>query len=449
MGFRKMQLSGQTVSSLEKMGYLSPTEVQQKAIPLILQGENIIVRSQTGTGKTAAFGIGIIEQVAEGSGRKVLVLAPTRELAVQIGKEVSEIGSGHGIKVAVVYGGQKIEQQERKLQHGVEVLVATPGRLLDHEERGNVNLSEYGIVVLDEADRMLDMGFKDEMDRIMKGVPEKRTVLLFSATLDELIMELAEGYMRGPAEILEVGEKERAEKIEEEFVYIARRKKYPKLRELLKAGAFNKALIFMSTKRGVDYLYERLREDGFRADGIHGDMNQGKRERVLEGFKEGKIKILVASDVAARGIHVEDIELIINYDEAQDADTHLHRIGRTGRMGKAGRAITFVETPEEEERDRNRVDHPDFAWMRRGGDPFRGSFNGPRGDSSRGRGSSRDSRRSSDRGRPRGEGGSGYSGGSSHRSGSGSRRSSSGERRRDFNKRKNSGRRRGERKPRD
>jgi superfamily II DNA/RNA helicase len=219
------------------------------------------------------------------------------------------------------------------------------------------------------------------------------------------------------------------------------------LRDILKSSDFNKALIFMSTKRGVDYLYERLREDGFKADGIHGDMNQGKRERVLEAFKNGRIKILVASDVAARGIHVEDIELIINYDEAQDADTHLHRIGRTGRMGKAGRAITFVETPEEEERDRNRSDHPDFAWMKRGGDPFRGSFNGPRRDSSR-RGDSRGPR-SSGRG-GRGSYGSREGGHSdSRRGGSGSRRSSSGERRRDFNKRKNSGRRRGERKPRD
>jgi ATP-dependent RNA helicase DeaD len=398
MGFRKMTLSHETLSSLDKLGYSSPTEVQEKAIPLILQGENLIVRSQTGTGKTAAFGIGIIEKIAEDSRKKVLVIAPTRELAVQIGEEVAAIGEGHGIRVAVVYGGQKIEQQERKLQKGVEVLVATPGRLLDHEERGNINLAEYPIVVLDEADRMLDMGFKDEMDRIMNAVPEGRTVLLFSATLDELILELAEGYMKGPAEILEVGEKEKVEKIEEEFVYLARRKKYPKIREILRAKDYGRVLIFMSTKRGVDYLYERLREDGFKADGIHGDMNQGKRERVLEGFKEGKIRILVASDVAARGIHVEGIELIVNYDEAQDADTHLHRIGRTGRMGMEGRAVTFVETAEEEGRDRNRTDHPDFAWMKRGGDPFtrpmRRDSGSRRGRDSHGRGSSRGDSRS-------------------------------------------------------
>lgn len=366
MGFAKMALGEKTLSALDRLGYHRPTEVQEKVIPLILQGENLIVRSQTGTGKTAAFGIGIIERLDAEPDKKALVIAPTRELALQIGQELRGIASEHRHRISVVYGGQKIEVQIRDLAKGVDILVATPGRLVDHIERGNVDLSEFEIVVLDEADEMLDMGFKEEMDRIMGLVPQKRNVLLFSATVDELILEIAQGYIRGPAEIIEVGEKESSAQVREDFVHTARRKKYANLKRILGEGKYERVLIFMSTKRGVDYLYERLREDGFRADGIHGDMSQARREKVMDSFKKGKTHILVASDVAARGIHVENIELIVNYDEAQDADTHIHRVGRTGRMGKEGRAITFVETRDEEDRDRNSKDHPDFAWMKGG-----------------------------------------------------------------------------------
>lgn len=397
-----MSLSEKTVNALEEMGYFKPTEVQERAIPLILLGENIIVRSQTGTGKTAAFGIGIIERLDAEPGKKALVIAPTRELAVQIAKELRGIAAQHKHKIEVVYGGQSIEPQERAVRKGVDILIATPGRLLDHAERGNISLSEYPIVVLDEADKMLDMGFKDEMDRIMDGIPDNRTVLLFSATVDETILDLAAHYTKGPSEIIEIGEKERAEKIKEDFVHVPRRKKYAELKKLLREGNYKKVLIFMATKRGVDFLYERLREDGFRADGIHGDLSQARRERVMEGFKEGKTSIMVASDVAARGIHVEDIELIVNYDEAQDADTHLHRVGRTGRMGKEGRAVTFVESREVENEDRHREDHPDFAWMKdaaRGGGMGRSSYppRRPRERPGAGFDSSRDRRR-----RPRG-----------------------------------------------
>ncbi len=368
-----MALSSKTLAALDKLGYHTPTEVQLKTIPLILQGENLIVRSQTGTGKTAAFGIGLIELLDAERGKKALVIAPTRELAMQIAEELKGIAQEHHHKIAVVYGGQKIDVQFRHLDKGVDILIATPGRLIDHAERGTVNLSEFGIVVLDEADEMLDMGFKDEMDRIMGSIPENRTVLLFSATLDELILDLASHYIKGPAETLELGEKERAAQIKEDFVQVSRRKKFANLKRILGQGQYKKVLIFMSTKRGVDYLYTRLRESGYKADGIHGDMTQARRERVMGAFKAGKTHILVASDVAARGIHVEDIELIVNYDEAQDADTHLHRVGRTGRMGKEGRAVTFIESRDEEDKDRNKDDHPDFAWMKSGG---RGSFDG-------------------------------------------------------------------------
>ena len=362
-----MALSAKTIHTLDKLGYHLPTEVQQRTIPLILQGENLIVRSQTGTGKTAAFGIGIIELLDVERGKKALVIAPTRELAMQIAAELKGIAAEHHHRIAVVYGGQKIDVQFRHLDKGVDILIATPGRLLDHVELGTINLSEFGIVVLDEADEMLDMGFKDEMDRIMGAVPQERTVLLFSATLDELILELASNYINGPAETIELGEKECVAQIKEDFVQVSRRKKFANLKRILGEGKYKKVLIFMSTKRGVDYLYARLRESGYKADGIHGDMSQARRENVMSGFKAGKIHVLVASDVAARGIHVEDIELIVNYDEAQNADVHLHRVGRTGRMGKEGRAITFIESREEEDKDRNQESHPDFAWMKSGG----------------------------------------------------------------------------------
>jgi len=362
-----MALSNKTLAALDELGYHQPTDVQLKTIPLILQGENLIVRSQTGTGKTAAFGIGLIELLDSSPEKKALIIAPTRELAIQISDELKGIAREHNHKIAVVYGGQKIDVQFRQMDKGVDILIATPGRLLDHVERGTVNLSEFSIVVLDEADEMLDMGFKDDMDKIMNGVPKDRVVLLFSATLDELILDLASNYIVGSAETLELGEKESGSKIKEDFVQVSRRKKFANLKRILGEGDYRRVLIFMSTKRGVDYLYTRLRESGYKADGIHGDLSQHRREKVMDAFKAGKTHILVASDVAARGIHVEDIELIVNYDEAQDADTHIHRVGRTGRMGKMGRAVTFIESREEEDKDRNKADHPDFAWMKDGG----------------------------------------------------------------------------------
>ncbi len=373
--FSQMSLSQKTLSSLNRLGYITATEVQEKAIPLILLGENLIVRSKTGTGKTAAFGIGLIERLVAEPGKRALVLAPTRELAIQIHKELSDISREQHLKLAVVYGGAGMEPQIQALRKKPEIIIATPGRLLDHAERGNVHLGHYEIVVLDEADEMLDMGFKDEMDRIMSQIPENRNVLLFSATVDELILELVSNYMRGPAETIEVGEKERVETISEDFVQVSRKDKFVKLKEILRAQDYGRVLIFMATKRGVDFLHDKLVNNGFHAEGIHGDLSQARRERVMNSFKEGKTKILVASDVAARGIHVEDIGLIVNYDEAQDADTHLHRVGRTGRMGKEGKAITFVESVEAAQSEsRNDTNHPDFAWMSGGGTEGSGGY---------------------------------------------------------------------------
>jgi len=370
MRFDEMNLRQQTVDALRKMKYESPTEVQEKVIPLILNGGNVVVRSKTGTGKTAAFGIGIIERLVGGTAKKALVLAPTRELSVQIHKELKAIASNYPLKLSLVYGGVSINPQIDELRRGVDILIATPGRLLDHMERRTVSLHEFNLVILDEADRMLDMGFRDQMNDIMGQVPKERTVILLSATLDGEIMKIASNYM-GSSEVVEIGEKDKPEAIHEHFVEVARMEKVPKLREILREHSQTKCLIFTSTKFFADKLAYRLADSGFRANAIHGDMSQAAREHVMQKFRDGQVRVLVATDVAARGLHIDDVGLIVNYDKAIDADTHLHRIGRTGRMGLEGKAITFVDK-HESEAERFSEDHPDFAWMKRGISPYGG-----------------------------------------------------------------------------
>ncbi len=343
-----MGLSPKTLHALGSLRYMEATEVQEKVIPTILSGKNVMVRSQTGTGKTAAFGIAMVERLVNYKNKKALVLSPTRELAMQICREIRLIASFYKMRILVVYGGQAIRLQINELRRGVTVLVATPGRLLDLSERGEVNLGEFDFIVLDEADRMLDMGFVEDIDRIMQRVSKQNMVHLFSATLDERVHGIASKYIKNP-EIIEIGElQEILPEIEEQNIYITRRKKFGKLKEILLSNPQEKVLVFGATKRVVDYLWRKLNNQGINAGSLHGDMNQAKRTRTMDGFKKGRFRILVATDVAARGIHVEDIGIIINYDEAMDAETHLHRIGRTGRMGKKGRAITFMEIPDEE-----------------------------------------------------------------------------------------------------
>ncbi len=371
MKFEDMELREQTLAALKEMGYESPTEVQEKVIPLIIEGKNVVARSKTGTGKTAAFGIGIVERLVGGTARKALILAPTRELTLQVYKELKQIASNYPLKLVAVYGGYSINPQIDALGKGVDILVATPGRLLDHTERGTVNLSEFDVVILDEADRMLDMGFRDEMDRVMAQIPKKRTVLLLSATVDPAIMEAASRYM-GEPEMVEIGEKERPQEIREESVEATKAEKFSRLKGVLREHPDSKVLVFTSTKFFANKLADKLIRGGFRADRLQGDMSQAAREKVLKKFRDGSIRVLVATDVASRGLHIDDVGLIINYDMAQDDDTHLHRVGRTGRMGAEGKAITFAEK-RESLRDRFRHDHPDFAWMKNGMDLYKDS----------------------------------------------------------------------------
>lgn len=342
-----MGLSPKTLHALSSMRFEKATEVQEKVIPAILSGKNVMVRSQTGTGKTAAFGIAAVERLVAHKNRKVLILSPTRELAMQICTELRLIASFYRMRILVVYGGAPINRQMSELKRGVDILVATPGRLLDLSKRRAVDLRKFDFIVLDEADRMLDMGFVHDIDRIMGQVASPNMTHLFSATLDDRVYDIASRYIKNP-EIIEVGSYEDIPEIEEERIQITRRKKFAKLKEILLSNPGEKVIIFGATKRVVDYIWKKLNDQGLRAGSLHGDVRQNKRTKTMNDFKRGKFRILVATDVAARGIHVDDVGLIINYDEAVDAETHTHRIGRTGRMGKGGRAITFVEIQDEE-----------------------------------------------------------------------------------------------------
>lgn len=343
MKFRELYLSDSTITALEEMSYMDATEVQEKTIPLILQGEDTVVRSQTGTGKTAAFGVGLIEIISKDSGKKALILAPTRELALQITKEIRSIAKNHRMRIYAVYGGQEIERQFKLLERGFEIVVATPGRLLDHVRRGSIKLGEFNLIVLDEADRMLDMGFKEDIDIILDGVNKKRQMMLFSATIGPEIKAMTHNYMVSP-NIIEIGPDTKVEAIDEQQIRLSRSEKLRKLKEILRSEPISRTIVFVATKRSAEFVCDKLNMDGIEAHYLHGGKTQGQRERVMRDFKEGNFRILVATDVAARGLHVEDISHVINYDQANSGDDHTHRVGRTGRMGKKGKAITFIET---------------------------------------------------------------------------------------------------------
>lgn len=342
MKFAELKLSAKTLRSIHELGYDEPTEVQVKSIPKIIAGKNLVVRSQTGTGKTAAFGIGLIERIAAGTTGKALVLVPTRELAIQVCEELRTLGLYHALGVRAAYGGQKMMFQIRDLQKSYDILVATPGRLVDLCNRGVVHLSRFNAVVLDEADHMLDIGFRKEVFGILSQLPRERLTLLFSATVDAEVRQIASRYVPD-SELIEVGEMRTVSTIKEERIDIAHAEKVPKLVEILNSHKGSKALVFARTKRGVIRLRRRLEDSGIPNVGmLHGDMEQPKRTRMIARFKGNEVSILVATNVASRGLHIEDVGLIVNYDEAEDRETHLHRSGRTGRMGAEGKVITFV-----------------------------------------------------------------------------------------------------------
>jgi len=332
--------------AIEKMGFVEPTPVQVGTIPLLLEGKDVIAQAQTGTGKTAAFGIPIIQGIAAPGRRpSALILCPTRELAVQVSEEIKKLAAYRDLNVLAVYGGAGIEPQIDALARGVDIVSGTPGRVIDHIQRGTIDLKGVRFLVLDEADRMLDMGFIEDIDYIIARVPKDRQTMLFSATIPPEIRRLGERHMRDP-EVVSVSEEEIVlPNTKQMYFAVGRKNKIWALCRVLDKE-HPKAIVFAQTKHMVDIIEQRLTSYGYPAAAIHGDLTQARREKVLSDFRSGKIKVLIATDVAARGLDIEGVTHVINYDIPESPEVYVHRIGRTGRAGKEGKAITFVSADE-------------------------------------------------------------------------------------------------------
>jgi ATP-dependent RNA helicase DeaD len=346
MNFEDFSLSKDTMKSISEMGFEEPTPIQVSTIPLILSGRDIVGQAQTGTGKTAAFGIPIAEIDHKGKKPFAVILEPTRELAVQVAQEIHKIGKYKKISVLPVYGGTSIERQIKALQRGVNVVVGTPGRVIDLLRRKKLSLSEIEMAVLDEADEMLDMGFIDDIETILKSTPLERQTLLFSATIPQVIMNIAKRYMKVPEKILANKKEMVIPKIRQIFYEVGNENKINALTRLLDVEDPQLAIVFCHTKREVDDVSMKLTESGYNAGAIHGDYTQARRDEVMKKFKGGTLDILVATDVAARGLDIKDVSHVINYGIPQNPDSYVHRIGRTGRAGRTGIAITLI-TPRE------------------------------------------------------------------------------------------------------
>ncbi len=346
--FEDLNLSDTMLAALAAAGYSQPTPIQAGLIPRALAGVDVLGQARTGTGKTAAFAIPILELLESGKkhGPQALILVPTRELAVQVREEVVKLSHGRKVHSVAVYGGKPIRGQIDKLQRGAEVVIGTPGRVLDHLARGTLELRDLKFVVLDEADRMLDIGFRPDIEKILRRCPQSRQTLLLSATVPPPIERLANRYMRDP-ETQNFSPKDVAvDTIEQFYFTVDANRKFELLERLLEREQPRQAIIFCRTKRGTEKVYQRLAKKIKGAATIHGDLAQGARDRVMAGFRAGEVRYLVATDVVGRGIDVSGISHIINYDIPQFCDDYVHRVGRTGRMGREGVAYTFVTSEE-------------------------------------------------------------------------------------------------------
>ena len=346
--FRELGLSEPVLRSIGEMGFEEPTPVQVRTIPMLLQGRDVVAQALSGTGKTAAFGIPLVERIdIERLVPQAVVLAPTRELAVQVAEHLNGIGRHRGLLLVPIYGGQPMERQLRALRHGIHAVVATPGRLMDHMRRRTINLSTVAMLVLDEADVMLDMGFLEDVEYVMAHLPAHRVTALFSATMPDPILQLARRYMREP-EIIRLSRPRALTVPETDQVYyeVPFHRKFDALCRVLDAKRPERALVFCATKRMVDEMVERLQGRGYLAEGLHGDMSQPAREQVLRAFRAGHSEVMVATDVAARGLDIPDVTHVVNFDIPPDPEYYVHRIGRTGRFGRRGAAITFVNPRE-------------------------------------------------------------------------------------------------------
>lgn len=346
--FRDLNLSDSVLKAIDDLGFEEPSSIQAEIIPVLLEGHDAIGQAQTGTGKTLAFGAPIISRLShDDNGIKVLVLAPTRELAIQVNDELARIAKHTSIRIIPVYGGQPIDRQIKALRRGIDIVVGTPGRIIDHINRHTIDLMNINYLVLDEADEMLNMGFVDDVEEILKHANKERQTMLFSATMPNEIRRLATRYMKKDAKTVSIVKNALTVSQTKQYYYeIKHRDRFESLCRILDVDEPTSAIIFCKTKRGVDELVESMQARGYNVEGMHGDMGQNQRLNTLRKFKEGNLDFLVATDVAARGIDVEDVTHVINYDMPQDIESYVHRIGRTGRAKREGIAYTLV-TPRE------------------------------------------------------------------------------------------------------
>ena len=350
ISFKDLGLSKEILRAISEAGYETPTPIQAQAIPYVLMNRDIMGGAQTGTGKTASFTLPMIDILSQGRARarmpRSLILEPTRELAAQVAEQFDVYGKYQNLSKALLIGGVSFEDQDKLLDRGVDVLIATPGRLLDHFERGRILLSDVKLLVIDEADRMLDMGFIPDVERIVSLMPKIRQTLMFSATMPSEIRRLANQFLINPKEITVAPPASTAATVSQSLVLVDQKEKRKALRALLRSENVRNALIFCNRKRDVDIVQNSLKRHGFEAGALHGDMDQFQRTDTLEAFKGGNLKFLVCSDVAARGLDIEAMSHVFNFDVPINADDYVHRIGRTGRAGRSGRAIT-IAAPDE------------------------------------------------------------------------------------------------------
>ena len=343
-----MKLSKEVIKAVSDMGFEEFSPIQKSSIPLLLEGRDVIGQAQTGTGKTAAFGIPIIEKVNPRINKvQALVLCPTRELSIQVSEEISNLSKyKKNIRVMPIYGGQPIERQLRGLKQGIQIVIGTPGRVMDHMRRGSLKLNNLNFFVLDEADEMFDMGFRQDIEMILEDVPEERQSLFFSATMAKEIMDFAKKYQNNPEVVKVVNKELTVPKVKQVYLELRNDIKTEILSRLLDIKNPRLTVVFCNTKKKVDELTSELQSRGYFADGLHGDLKQNQRDTVMDKFRNNTIDILVATDVAARGIDVDDVDMVVNYDMPQDNEYYVHRIGRTARAGRTGTAISFVTSRE-------------------------------------------------------------------------------------------------------
>ena len=347
MDFSSLVHDQNVLRAVKDQDWEEPTPVQEQVIPLAQASQDLMAQAQTGTGKTGAFALPIIGKLEKSRRIQCLVLVPTRELAMQVAGDFAELAKYSDVRSIAIYGGQSIKVQTDKLRKGVEIVVGTPGRIMDLMRRGELSFGGVRFLVLDEADRMLDMGFIDDIEWILQSVPKNRQTMLFSATLPDAIKQLARRYMRNPKEVIISQDSLTVPQAQQVYINVGRKNKLWALCRILDIEKPTLAMVFCSTKKMVDMLAHKLRAYGYSADAIHGDLTQAVRDKVMQKFRSGKLRILVATDVAARGLDIEDVTHVINYDIPENPEDYVHRIGRTARAGKSGKAITFVGQQEQ------------------------------------------------------------------------------------------------------